>query len=380
MKSMRTTVSRRALLGAASVLRAAAQSRAVDVAGILQVNDLDRRIWAEELEEFVPKRIWDMHSHLGLYRFDTDPKRGQAPRYALNAAQLEKTATIDALEACNRLLYPGRTVTPFVLPNPYQHCDCVNLNEWAAEQAKQVPNAVCAMVVKPEMTADYVDKQIRAHRFIGFKPYMWYAKVANWREARLTDFLPEHQVEVANQYGLIMSVHLSKRAAISDPENLADLARLSRAYPRVRWMLLHNARSYAAWAMERAAPRLRDIPNVWLESSSVCEADAFHATFTLLGVNRFCYGSDDIPVGITRGKYIAWGYGWEQLDANKFPVKITHCDGRMTFVRYEMLRAIKRAARYAGLSKAHVDGIFHGNGDRLVSETQADLNRALGVI
>jgi len=185
-------------------------------------------------------------------------------------------------------------------------------------------------------------------------------------------------VEVANQYGLIMSVHLSKRAAISDPENLDDLARLSRAYPRVRWMLLHNARSYAAWAMERAAARLRDIPNVWLESSSVCEADAFYATFTLLGVNRFCYGSDDIPVGITRGKYIAWGYGWDQLDGNKFPVKVTHCDGRMTFVRYEMLRAIKRAAKYAGLSKAQLDGIFHGNGNRLVAEAQADLGRALG--
>jgi hypothetical protein len=207
---------------------------------------------------------------------------------------------------------------------------------------------------------------------------MWYAKIANWRKARLTDFLPEHQIEVASHYGLIVSIHLSKRDAISDPENLNDLARLSRAYPRVRWLLLHNARSYAAWPMERAAARLRDIPNVWLESSSVCEADAFHATFTLLGVDRFCYGSDDIPVGITRGKYIAWGHGWEQLDNKKFPIKITHCDGRMTFVRYEMLRAIKRAAKYAGLSKGQLDDIFHGNGNRLVTEAQADLDRALG--
>ena len=155
-----------------------------------------------------------------------------------------------------------------------------------------------------------------------------------------------------------MALHLSKRAAISDPENLADLERLSSTYPRVRWLLLHNARSYAAWAIEKAAPRLRNIPNLWLESSSVCEADAFYATFTLLGANRFCYGSDDLAVGVTRGKYIAWGYGWEQLDGNNFPVKISHCDGRMTFVRYEMLRAIKRAAKYAGLPTSQVEDIF----------------------
>jgi hypothetical protein len=355
-----------------------ASPRAVDVAGILKVNDLDRRIWEEELEEFVPKRMWDMHSHLGLFRFDLDPKREQQSHYALNAGDLEKTATIEVLQACNELLYPGRTVIPFVVPNPFRHCDCPNLNEWAAHEIKTVSKATCSMVVKPEMTADYLDRQVRQHRFIGFKPYMWYARRADWTESRITDYLPEQQVEVANQYGLIMSVHLSKRAAIADAENLADLARLSRTYPRVRWLLMHNARSYAAWPIERAADRLRDIPNVWVESSSVCEADAFHATFTLLGVNRFCYGSDDIPVGITRGKYIAWGYGWEQLDDHKFPVKITHCDGRMTFVRYEMLRAMKRAAKYANLSRAQIDDIFYGNGNRLVTQARTDIDRALG--
>ncbi|MCX6622262.1 MAG: amidohydrolase family protein [Acidobacteria bacterium] len=206
---------------------------------------------------------------------------------------------------------------------------------------------------------------------------MWYARVQDWHEARITDFLTEPHLEVANQYGLIMALHLSKRRAISDPDNLADLSRLTRKYPRVRWLLLHNARSYAAWAIEKAAPRLRDVPNLWFESSSVCEADSFYATFSLLGAGRFCYGTDDIPVGITRGKYISWGYGWEQLDGNNFPVKLTHCDGRMTFVRYEMLRALKRASKYAGLSRQQVDDIFSGTGNRLIAEARVALERAL---
>ena len=373
-----TQFGRRAFLASLGVAAAAERMPPVDVASILKVNDLDRRIWEEELNDFVPKHLWDMHAHLGLYRFDLDPNRDRVRHYQLNAGPLEKAATIEALQACDKLLYPGRQVTPFVLPNPYQYCDCGGLNEWAAEEVKKLPGAACTMVVKPEMTSEEVDRLIRRHRYLGFKPYMWYARVPHWREARITDFLAEHQVEVANRYGLIMALHLSKRLAISDPDNLNDLERLSRKYPKVRWLLLHNARSYAAWAIEKASPRLRAIPNVWLESSSVCEADAFYATFTNLDVSRFCYGTDDIPVGITRGKYIAWGYGWEQLDGNNFPVKIEHCDGRMTFVRYEMLRALRRAAKYAGLSRQQVEGIFCGNASRLIAAVREDLDRALG--
>ena len=370
-------LTRRSLIGAAAATLTG-RAATVDVSGALDVNDLDREIWKEELEDFVPSRIWDAHAHIGLDRFDLDPNKQNAKRHALKSGQLEKVATLDTLQACDAALYPGRKVTPFILPNPYQYCDCKEINSWAAEQVQQLPDAVSTMVVQPGMSTEYIDRQVRRHRFVGFKPYMWYSTAKNWRESRITEFLPEHQLEVANQYGLVMALHLSKRGAIGDPENLADLERLSMKYPRVRWLLLHNARCYYDRPMEKAAPRLGRIPNVWLESSSVCEADAFYATFTGVGVQRFCYGSDDIPVGITRGKYISWGHAWEQLDDYNFTAKIEHCDGRKTFVRYEMLRALKRAAKYAGLSRQQIDDIFYGNAARLVQAVRHDLDQALG--
>ena len=80
------TVSRRVLLSGLGAAVAAADK----VAEVLQVNDLDRRIWHEELEEFVPMRMWDMHSHLSLYKFNTSPTRNQDRPAKLNAAELEK--------------------------------------------------------------------------------------------------------------------------------------------------------------------------------------------------------------------------------------------------------------------------------------------------
>lgn len=344
-----------------------------NVGDVLKISDLDRRIWQEELEEFVPKRLWDMHVHLTQARFDLD-----APIPASPLDRLVKNATIEVYRACESLLYTGRHVLPFVLPAPHPHCDIQGSNPWAAGEVKKQPGAACTMIVHPKMTAEEVDRNIRQYRFVGFKPFMWYANVKNYWECRIPDYLPEHLIEVANQYGLIMAVHLSKRAAIGDSDNLDDLERLAAKYQKVRWLLLHNARSYSALPIEKAAARLRNIPNIWFESSSVCEADAFYATLANLDVSRFCYGSDDPGAGIVRGKYIAWGYAWSQIDEHNQKLSVVHCDGRMTFVRYEMLRAMKRAAKYAGLNRQQIEDIFYNNADRLVNAVRNDLEHALG--
>src|SRR5207302_8954777 len=106
-------------------------------------------------------------------------------------------------------------------------------------------------------------RKIRQHRFVGFKCYRWYSVTGDVNECRITDFMPDHLVAVANHYGLMIMLHVAKKAAIADAENLADLERLTAKYPRVRWVLAHCARSYSNWALTLAAPRLKRIPNVW---------------------------------------------------------------------------------------------------------------------
>ena len=42
---------------------------------MIQLNDVDRRIWEEELAEFVPQRIYDVHTHLYRWAFNLDPHK-----------------------------------------------------------------------------------------------------------------------------------------------------------------------------------------------------------------------------------------------------------------------------------------------------------------
>ena len=150
-----------------------------------------------------------------------------------------------------------------------------------------------------------------------------------------------------------------------------DMVRLCEKYPNAKWILAHCARSYSAWAIERAAKYLRDLPNVWYDTSSVCESDAMDALYSGVGSERVMYGSDDIPVGVLRGKYIAFGFAWAYLSESNHSLNLSHCEGQMTFTRYEQLRAMHRAARRLGMTRQQNEALFHDTAVKLIDSVRS---------
>jgi len=337
--------------------------------------DLDRRIWAQELDDFVPQTVFDAHTHIYLWAFNTDPDRDTGP-YKLIGRDFPEVswALADAVDAA---LMPGRRVERLAFPMPFpEPCDFDASNAYVAEQSALAPGSACLMLVHPGMTAAQIEAAVRDKGLIGLKPYFNYARAPDRAEASITDFLPEHQIAVADRFGLIVMMHLSKRAAIADPDNIAEINRLSEAYPRARWILAHCARSYSAWAIEAAATSIRGLPNVWYDTSTVCESDAFDALYTGVGLDRVMYGSDDM-IGPMRGKYITFGHAWSHLSRENHDMRLGHCDPRMTYIRYEQLRAMKRGARQIGLSQAQRNALFHDTARALVDAARADIAAAL---
>jgi len=45
----------------------------------LELNDVDRRIWRDELDEYVPRRVFDVHTHLYRFAFNLDPNKDTGP-------------------------------------------------------------------------------------------------------------------------------------------------------------------------------------------------------------------------------------------------------------------------------------------------------------
>src|SRR4051794_152978 len=289
-----------------------------------EITDLDRRIWLEELDEFVPARVYDAHTHIYRWAHYGHPEKEETAYYVPFGRDYPE-ATWDMADACDAALFPGREVHRLAFPFPFaSHADFEASNAFLAEQVRHDPLSAGLMLVHPDMAADQVEREVVRSGFVGFKPYPFYASSGDAVNCRLTEFMPERLIEVADRRGLIIMMHLSKQDAIADPENLADLEDLTGRYPRVLWILAHCARSYSCWAIEKAAPRLRSIPNLWYDTSSVCESDAFDALYSTVGIGRVMYGSDDIAVGVLRGKYIAFGFAWAYLSPSNQALNLQH--------------------------------------------------------
>jgi len=330
----------------------------------LDPNDLDKRIWEDELSEFVPQRVFDVHTHIYRFAFDLNPNRHTGP-FADSIGAYFPEVTWELADEVDSILFPGREIErlafPFPFPNP---CDFEGSNSYlASELEKGGGKSRGLMLVHPGMSAEEIEATAKRTGLIGLKPYRFFAP--DPVQCRITDMLPEHQIAVADRLGLIIMMHLGKRDAIADPENIEDMLRLSEKYPGAKWVLAHCARSYSAWAIEKAAAQLRGLPNVWYDTSTVCEADALDALYTGVGVDRVMYGSDDM-IGPMRGKYIAFGRAWSYLSPNNNSLGLSHCDGRMTYIRYESLRAMKRGARQIGLTTAQREALFYDTARALV--------------
>lgn len=334
----------------------------------IQLNELDREIWEEELAEFLPGRIYDVHTHVYDLREEIAATADPVGVYGSIWTDWP-VSNWEMLNEADRVLMPGREVHRISFGNPLQMSPFENANVYTAEQVAADPQSVALMLLKPSMTPERMTSAIEKYHFRGLKPYREHSVTGDSVECRITDFLPEEQLEVANRYHLMVMLHLSKRKAIADPDNLSDLEHLTAKYPHIQWVLAHCARSYYETPLLRAAERLRAIPNLWYEISSVCDSDAMGALLGVAGPDRVMYGSDDLPVGILRGKYITFGHAWACLSENNHSFGLSHCDPRMTFTRYEGLRAFRLAANRHGYGKPEIEKLFYTNASNLIQAT-----------
>jgi len=353
----------------------------MSVAGNLAVDspiewkDIDRQIWEEELKPVVPQKIFDVHTH--AYR--REHIRGSSPELqSFTFAELYQNAGWDDLEAADALLLPGRQIHRLVFGFPFRDVNFEPLNGYTINEVRKDPESAALLLVNPGMSAQYVERQVLGEGFVGFKPYRLYTSTGNPKESRITDFFPEHQIEVAERYGLLVILQLSKSRGIGDPENIADLTMLSSKYPNVRWIMAHCCRGFYPQPLERAGQRLADLPNVYVDTAAVCEYGSYDYLLSLIGPERILYGSDNLPACADRGKYITWGEAWAHMNGSTLQTTLPHCDGSMTFILYEVLRALCRAIRRHGLSRSQIEGIFHDNAANLLAGVRQRLTDLRG--
>lgn len=311
----------------------------------------DQQIWDEELRDFVPDRVFDAHIHM----FN--------PAHMMGGAKTTWShADFGTLKQWAERLYPGRETHFLVLGTPVPGIDVEAHNEWCIEQVQTDAASRMNRLVTPACRVEEIARDVRERGFIGLKPYRFFSVTGEFAQCRIHEFLPHEQLELANDLGLWVTMHLSRFHGCTDEFNLADLRDFTcKRYPRIRWILAHCARSFTYWPIRQAIEQLRDLPNLWYDVSAVTDIRPLITLFTREDRRRILYGSDGVDATYFHGQYAAMGRAWQYVDTQRFDLKFPHCDGRPVLAIYEQLLAMKQAAEIAQWSRDEIEDVFWRN-------------------
>lgn len=317
-------------------------------------NESDRIVWEEDLEDFVPKKIFDAHIHLWD---DSFLPENHTSRDAFAPADLKLT------EAWNKIMFPGRSFDYLAFALPAFDVNIKISNEFVATEFKDLSNSRINRIITPQCKVEDVYNDIVKYNFIGLKPYRFFSVTGDVNQCRIQDYLTHPQMELANEMGLWVTLHLSRYHGCADEQNLIDLEEYTtKRYPKIKWILAHCARSFTYWPLEKAIHRLRQMPNIWYDISAVSDVMAQYTLFSKENHQRILYGSDNLAANAFHGKYVTMGRFWYQMGTPEYAKKDNiHTDARPILAIYEQLLAMKNAARLANLTQKQIEDIFYNN-------------------
>jgi predicted TIM-barrel fold metal-dependent hydrolase len=344
---------------------------------IVNINELDRRIYQERLRDFLPEKLIDIHTHVWLDRLKKNVKRDRVVSWPSLVAR--ENPIEDHLE-CYKLMFPGKKVTPMIFSSLVNADSADSLNDYVSRCARQ--HGLPALLFSvPEWSAEEVERRVEDGGFLGLKVYLNLAPAYLPRqEIRIYDFLPPHQLELLHQKRWIVMLHIPRDARLRDPVNLAQILDIDRKYTGARVILAHVGRAYCNEDVGNAFDVLKETERLAVDFSANTNAWVFQQLIRALGPGRILFGSD-LPILRMRmrricekGIYINLVpkglYGDVSGDPNMREVTGDEASG-LTLFMYEELLAFRQAAEGTGLTAGDLEDVFFNNGAAMIEAVRA---------
>lgn len=341
---------------------------------LFEVTDYDKKIYEEELKDFLPDKILDVHTHVWLDELvdPNDVETGDDKRTVTWPSLVAKDNSIEDLQETYRLMFPGKEVKSLMFTsaggwdaNNNYVAECSRNHGWPALYYSD-----------PLESAESLENNIRKGGFLGVKSYLNRTpKYLPEAEIRIFDFFPKHHLEVLDRMGAIAMLHIPRHGRLKDPVNLHQMVEFKKEFPNVRLIIAHIGRAYTKNDVGNAFEFLKQVPDMMYDFCANCCEYAITELIRNVGPKHVMFGTD-MPILRMRCHRIEENntyinlvppglYGDPSQDSHLREVTPEEAD-KITFFAYEELLAFKRAAETLNLSRQDIEDIMYNNAVELI--------------
>ncbi len=325
------------------------------------IHERNRKIFAEELDAFLPDAILDFHVHVFNAGVVPDGEPFSCAGHPIDRYDLQELAgDLDAA-------YPGRASKAVCFGFPEVGYDRRKNNEYLAAACDSQQFFALRLFDPVEDEPAGVKKDLESGRFRGIKPYPNYVRKADVNAVEIPEMLPAWVMEIVNALGQIVMLHIPRKARLADPLNQRQIVELGNRYPKARIVLAHIGRAYYLKNVMGNLQALKAVPNLYYDLAMVNHWEVMEHLFQTVPADQILYGTD-IPLALAPGKSVEINDQYTYVTPVPWELSISDDHGRLRFTSflYEELRAIKKAVERLGLPRDFVQGLFYDNGMKLL--------------
>lgn len=336
-------------------------------------HERNARIFREELDDFLPARILDAHTHVfGEGTLPAGETYSCAGHSIAHYTVAELCADMDAL-------FPGRQTSALCFGMPRSLSEVEGGNEYVARACDGKRCRGLYLFHPGRETPESLAAALDSGHFLGLKPYPDFAAQAArvpLAEVEVRQMLPDWALEVVNARKGVIVLHIGRPGRLEDPVNRRQVADICCAWPCLRVVLAHIGRAYYLRCIVGHLDELAPLDNLYYDLAMLNNWEVLEYAFGHVSSERLLYGTD-IPIALAPGKSVEINHQYTYVTPVPWHLSICDSAHRVTYTAfaYEEVRAIRKAVERLHLGTQFVERLFHDNAEALLSSAEAGASR-----